>query len=177
MSLITKLDFSADRVPFTQNLDDRLIEPYINKAQKQDFKPIVPATFYTAITGTPGTELNTFLEDYVKEFLVYAAYNRFLAYHGSIIAQNGIREYVDATSQPITDVMRAQLIKEAEKDMNIAKTVMLKQANDVDYTWDSVVYNFNADCEITNKTSFGIRAVGVNTNFDGEVTKYKKNYE
>lgn len=179
MSLITKLDFTADRVPFTQNLDNRLIEPYITKAQKQDFKPLVSDAFYTAITAeTPTAEIQTFLDDYVKEFLVYATMARFLAYHGNIIAQNGMREYVDNTSQPISDTSRAQLIKEAEKDMKIALSVMMKEASDVSYTWDGVVYNFNSDCESSNKnSSFGIRAVGVNTNFDGDGIKYKKIYE
>lgn len=176
MSLITKSDFTSARVPFTQNLDDRLIQPYIEKAQKQDLKPIVPDAFYTVITGSPGAQLTLFLINYVKDFLVYAAFSRFLAYHGSIVAQNGIREYVDNTSQPISDIARAQLIKEAEKDMKIALSVMMKAASDASYTWDGVTYNFNENCNVEKISSFGVRAVGVNTNFDGPELRYKKLY-
>lgn len=173
MSLITKLDFTADRVPFTQNLDNRLIEPYITKAQKQDFKPIVPDAFYTAITATTlGTQMQNFLDDYVKDFLVYATMARFLATHGNIIAQNGLREYVDSTSQPVSNTARAQMIKEAENDKNVSFSVMMKRASDLAYTWDSVTYSFNTTCGTTPEKNFGIRAVGVNTNFDGITTNY-----
>ena len=144
----------------TKNSD---IDTYIKDMQEIEYKPIVPLAFYNAITGTPGTELTAFLNDYVKAYLICGAYEKFLLWHGRNVAQFGLRENQEDTSTPISDKARAELIADVRRKTNVYLASMNDRLNDLLYTFDGVVYDFTS-CEVSkSKPKIGMRQVGKNS--------------
>lgn len=138
------------------------IETYIKDMQEIEFKPVVPIAFYTAITGTPGSELTTFLNDYVKPYLICGSYEKFLLWHGRNVAQFGLRENQEDTSTPISDKARAELIADVRRKTNVYLASMNDRLNDVSYTFDGVAYDFNTCNTSKSKPKIGMRQVGRN---------------
>lgn len=142
------------------------IESAIKDMQEFEFRPIVPLAFYTAITGTltSTSELQIFLDTYVKPYLILGAYDKFLLWHGRNVNQYGLRENNEDTSNPISDKARAELMADIRRKANVCLLDMNKHLNDVSYTFDGVVYDFNS-CNVSqSRTSIGIRQVSGNSN-------------
>jgi len=143
----------------TKNSD---IDTYIKDMQEIEFKPTVPLAFYNEICGSPGTELTEFLNEYVKKYLICGAYEKFLLWHGRNVAQFGLRENQEDTSTPISDKARAELIADVKRKSNVYLLSMNDRLNDVSYTFDGVVYDFNS-CDIAkSKPKIGMKQVGGN---------------
>ena len=153
------LDFVKLGANVTKNSD---IDTYIKDMQEIEFKPVVPTAFYTAITGTPGSELTIFLNDYVKPYLICGAYEKFLLWHGRNVAQFGLRENQEDTSTPISDKARAELIADVRRKTNVYLASMNDRLNDVSYTFDGVAYDFNTCNTSKSKPKIGMRQVGRN---------------
>jgi len=145
----------------TKNSD---IDTYIKDMQEIEYKTIVPLTFYNAITGSPGTELTAFLNEYVKPYLICGAYEKFLLWHGRNVSQFGLRENQEDTSTPISDKARAELIADVRRKTNVYLLSMNDRLNDVSYTFDGVVYDFTS-CDVAkSKPKIGMKQVGANRN-------------
>lgn len=155
-------DFVKLGANVTKNSD---IDTYIKDMQEIEYKPIVPLAFYNAITGSPGTELTSFLDTYVKPYLICGAYEKFLLWHGRNVAQFGLRENQEDTSTPISDKARAELIADVRRKTNVYLASMNDYLSDVSYTFDGVVYDFTS-CEIAkSKPKIGMRQVGSNKKY------------
>lgn len=140
--------------------NDGELDAYIQKTQELNFKQTVPAALYTDLLGslTARPELEAFLNDYIKPFLISKTYERFLLWHGNNINQYGIRNNVEDTSQQISTTNRAELINDVKSDSNAFLALMNKQASDANFTFDGVVYDF--DCSTVGKRNIIIRQVG-----------------
>lgn len=160
MALIQKSEFKT-YVDFSDNISDKKLNYQINDAQIFDLQPIVPEDFYAdlfSLSSRP--ELTVLLDDYIKPYLICSAFARYLLWTGRNISQFGIRTNNEDTSTEISDKARAELIA----DINNKKAWYLarfkKAIYDADYTYDSVVYDFTDDCEVSRpKRNFNIRAV------------------
>lgn len=138
------------------------LETYIRKFQENKFKPIVPSAFYTDITGslTSRPELNTFLQDYVKPFLISGAYENFLLWHGRNVSQFGLRQNNEETSEAISDKARAELMADIRSETNVCLADMTKQWSDLNYTFDGTAYGFNSCGVRKSGANIGIKQVG-----------------
>jgi len=138
------------------------IETAIKDMQEFEFKPIVPLAFYTAITGTltASSELQIFLDDYVKPYIILGSYDKFLLWHGRNISQFGLRENSEDTSTPISDKARAEMMADIRHKANVCLMAMNKRLSDLSYTFDGTVYNFTS-CDVSKaKPSIGFKQVG-----------------
>jgi len=175
LPLIIKSEFTAFvklGANVTKNSD---IDTYIKDMQEIEFKPIVPLAFYNTICDLPGAELTTFLNDYVKPYLICGAYEKFLLWHGRNVAQFGLRENQEDTSTPLSDRARAELIADVRRKTNVYLASMNDRLSDVSYTFDSVVYDFNACNVAKSKPKIGMRQVGkssVNRYWDKKLQRW-----
>ena len=127
------------------------LDSYIQKFQEKKFKPIVSSDFYTALLALPDTnkpELQTFLDEYIKPFLINGTYETFLLWHGRNISQYGLIQNREDTSDAISDKARAELMTDIRNDMNVCMAEMMRKLKESNYTFDSVIYNFSGDCNI-----------------------------
>ncbi len=158
MSLITKSDFS-EFVQFTNNIQDRLINASILKAETLDFEPLVSATFWTDINSTSppmGSELQAFFDNFCKPILVHFAMNRYLIEAGKNITQFGLVVPVEPTSEPVSDRGRADMRNQYKSDLQSYLAKFYKELCRVSYTFDGTVYDF--DCRV-KQTGIRIQAV------------------
>lgn len=144
MALINKSDFST-YVQFTQNITDRMLDFFILKAETLDFKPTVPAAFWSAINSSSpamGAELTDFFEDYCKPVLVHQAFLRFLVEHGTNITQYGIINPQEDTSQPASPESRASMRNAYKSDLQSYLAKFYARLKEMNYTLDGTVYDF-----------------------------------
>lgn len=152
---ITKADFQ-EFVDFTINLDDRLINPFIDKAFLRDVRPKLGQPLadaveaYNSVTApaAPANPVyddvnNTFdfdlvpieeatgdtnLYNAVKPYWVLAAYHRHLLVHGIFHTQSGLTTPTPDRSEQITDKRRAEVLAMVASDMNFYEGEMMKYA-------------------------------------------------
>lgn len=158
MALVTKSDFS-EYVQFTTNITDRLINYHRDKAETLDFKPLVPANFWTIInTGGPGmgSELESFFNEYVKPIIIHYSLLRFLVEHGRNITQFGLVQPIENTSEPVSDSARADVRNQYKADLQAYLNKFYAQLKEVDYTFDGITYDF--DCKQKQREIF-IKAI------------------
>lgn len=151
MALISKSDFST-YVQFTRNIEDRLLDFHISKAEEIDFKPLVPANFWTAINqASPGmgSELLAFYEDYIKPVLVHQAMLRFLIEAGVNITQFGVVNPTEDTSQPASDQQRASMRNQYKADLAVYLNKFYARLSEVSYTFDGTEYEFSCKRKAT----------------------------
>lgn len=154
MALVTKADFS-EFVQFTTNTQDRMINYHRDKAETLDFKPLVPASFWTIInTGSPGmgAELEAFFTDYCKPVLVHFFMCRFLVETGVNVTQFGLVNPQDpqGTFTTATDIQRASMRNAYKKDLDSYLTNFYARLKEVDYTFDGIQYDFNCKNKASN---------------------------
>lgn len=158
MVLATKEDFST-YVQFTTNIPDRLITYHRDKAETLDFKPLVPAAFWTKIIQSSpgiGAELQDFIDDYIKPIIIHFAMLRFLVEHGRNITQFGLVVPIENTSQPAANTDRADVRNQYNKDLQSYLKLFYSRLKEVSYTFDGTVYNF--DCN-RKQTRILIKAI------------------
>jgi hypothetical protein len=78
---------------------------------------------------------NLALLPYIKNYLVYKTYARYLVSSNAISTAAGIRVTKDSISDPASDQMMSRLIKQAEKDANFYqdKLIAFLERNQNDY--------------------------------------------
>ena len=74
---------------------DSELDSFIKDMQELEFRAIVDEPFYQDLIGdlTSRPELQSFLDTYIKPYLILGAYSKFLLWHGNNISQFGIRKY------------------------------------------------------------------------------------
>lgn len=138
------------------------LETYIKDFQQYNFEPIVDPVFYADITGvlTSRPELETFLNDYVKPFLISGSYENFLVWHGRNVNQFGLRQNNEETSEAISDKARAELIASVKSKTNVCLAKMMSRLSDLNYKLDGVIYDFSS-CDVRKPSmNIGIKQVG-----------------
>ena len=113
--LVSKSDFK-NYVDFSDNVEDKKINIHIQNVERVDLKPILGEVLYARITApVPEPALSTteekLLQEYIKPFIILAAYSRFTRVHGQSITQAGWVHVADATY--------GQLSKEEKDDARI----------------------------------------------------------
>lgn len=158
MALITKSDFTT-YVQFTANIQDRLLDYHITKAETLDFQPLVPDAFWTNINSTSPAlsgDLETFFEDYCKPVLIHFAILRYLIEAGVNLTQFGIVNPLENTSQPASDGQRASMRNQYKSDLQSYLNKFYARLKEVEYTFDGTVYDF--DCKVKQQKMI-IRAI------------------
>lgn len=143
------------------------IDTHIRDMQTTEFEPIVSDEFYDDITGDLSSrpELQSFLDECVKPYIIFGAYGKFLLWHGRNISQFGLRSNNEDTSDPVEDKVRGELLADIRKKTNIFFAKMKKELCKVNYTFDSIVYEFTDECFSSKSKPFiGIKQVGRNRN-------------
>jgi hypothetical protein len=96
-------------------------------------------------------ELLTFWAQFMKPYLVYACYKSFLLWHGKHIAQGGIRKHVDNTSFEVSTDELSFLMGDLRLIIGTKQTKMMNKLNEVNYTFDAVVYATNENVNQVNQ--------------------------
>lgn len=127
---------------------------YVAIAINADLEPSANSAKWTEI------RLATLFDDYVKPYLIYSAFSRYLLWAGRHVAQGGIRVMNDDTSVEISDKSRGELIADIDNKKSFSLSRLMKTLSDNSYTYDGVLYAFETDCEVSRpKRNFKIRAV------------------
>lgn len=142
--LIDKADFTAaNLVKFSQNILDDQLTPYIYAAQEYDLEPRLGETLYLDLQGVASgelarPELQVFLNNKVKRFLVLASYRRFIAAHGMNVTQFGLTKTADpqGTFNQAEAAERAVILRQVDADANVA---LLKMTS-TPYAFDGFTY-------------------------------------
>lgn len=155
--LITKTDFSPQNfVKFSQNIREDQIEPFIYAAQENDLQPRLVPDLYADMMAAERPEpteenpdpqpdrpeLLAFIDNFVKRFLVLAAYYRFMAAHGINITQFGVSKTADPqnTFDQVTSQDRAIILRQTAADLNTSLSRMMSQP----LNFDGVIYGRTA---------------------------------
>lgn len=161
MSLIAKSDI-ASRVPeFSIEVPDRKILPHINNAELYDLKPLFPLAFYNKLNNSPGAELTTFINTYIKPVLVFQAYLRYLPVAGINATQFGMVHISDQASMPVSDQRISIILANTKSLLSVALTDMYNALLDANYTYDAIVYDFKLYKQSSDPTkrSYMIRGI------------------
>jgi len=107
-------------------------------------------TYYTALASNTDSqppsanweanELMNFYAEYLQPFIAYSFYYRFIAYHGAKVTPAGLKQLVDDTTVNVSDKMRGEMLGDIKSKLNVWTGKISKKLNDVDYTFDGVVY-------------------------------------
>lgn len=105
-------------------------------------------------------QLYTLFDEYIKPYLICCAFSRYLLWTGRNISQFGIRINSEDSSTEVSDKARAELIADIDNKKSYYWSRFKKKISDDDYTYDTVVYDFENDCGTSRpKRNFKIRAV------------------
>jgi hypothetical protein len=178
---ISKADFPA-LVDFTINLEDRLIDPFIDRAFLRDVAPKIGPVLSDAITAydaatAPAAPENPVFDDVnntfdfdlvpieeatgdgnlynaVKPYWVLAAYHRHLLVHGIFHTPSGLTAAVGDKFIQITDKRRAEVLAMIASDMNYYEGEMMK------YAKGAYPGQFADTCSPKKKNRTGLWVVG-----------------
>lgn len=123
MKLLIPLAYLNEACGLSQNIDEKVFKMNLIIAQ-EDLKDILGGEFYEEIEtqynpqGDTLTDVNsTLYEDYLKQFLAWATYQRYLGFSQSASTPTGEREFSDENSAILADV------KLYSKEKNVAAMV------------------------------------------------------
>jgi hypothetical protein len=106
-------------------------------------------------------QLGTFFYNFLRQFLVFSSYGRFLLWIGTNLTQYGLREINEETSVAVSDQRRAELITDIKQKANIWLTRLRNELCEVNFTFDNVNYNIdNSNYRLNPRKTFKIRPVG-----------------
>lgn len=150
---------------------DSELDSYIRDMQELEFRPTMDEPFYTDLIGdlTSRPELQSFLDLYIKPYLICGAYEKFLLWHGNNISQFGIRNNTEDTSQQVSDKTRGELIADVKRKTNSYLSIMNRELYLANYTFDGTVYTFYDDAYKTKgKRNLGMFQVGKKRNYNND---------
>lgn len=172
-------------VQFTENIDDRLLDFQIKQAYTKHLLPRF-GNLVVAIYNQQDEskfeealpELENFYTDYLLEYWILVAYRRFISQHGINVTQFGLTQTKDpeGTFDQVSEDRRAAVIRQISSDINVCETNIYRRLKDVNWTFDSVVYE-NPDTEnrkTAPKKTFGINAIGVKDDDIVKTNNYRK---
>lgn len=135
--ILSILDFT-NRADITNNIDTAKLKSYLGVIQEKFAKKILCKTLYdqllTQISGTLSTA-NTTLLPYVKDYLIYKTYSRYLLNAGALSTPAGIRTMSEPTSTPASVEYIGALIKQSDGDANFYQDELVNflKNNEDDY--------------------------------------------
>jgi hypothetical protein len=165
--LIIKSDFEAF-VKLGKNIKDSDLDLHIRDAQDVDFFSWANDTFYSDLINNLSTkpQLTELFNTYIKPYLIFTAYYKFMLWHGANVSQFGTRQNQEDTSQEISDKRRGELLGDIQSKINIYLSRLKDKLKDDDYTYDSVVYDWFNDCDkVQMKPQLNIRQLGQRSNY------------
>jgi hypothetical protein len=163
-------------VQFSDNIPDRLIDYHIDAAYRFTIEPILRNTEatemhlgstiygYTPIES-PGTEtkpeLVAFYNNFLKEWWIRLAYQRFIEVHGLNVTQFGLTKTKDPenTFDQAEERDRAVLLRRLRDDLNIIEGNVFAELNRIEWILD--LYPFKgANVRASQRKVFGISGIG-----------------
>jgi len=154
------LDISdfTDRADITANIQTQKLKTYLGVIQEQYALKILCKALYdqllVEIAADTLTDANTALLPFVKDYLIYKTYARYLLNANAMSTPAGIRVQVDATSDPASDKFVAELMRQAGNDANFYQDQLADflDCNSTDYPlWEDTI----CDCRRQNRTLKG----------------------
>lgn len=160
MAVITYIlsisDFT-NRADITVNIQTAKLKTYIGVIQEQFAIKILCKALYdqllVEIAADTLTVANTALLPFVKDYLIYKTYARYLLNANAISTPGGIRVQSEATSEPASDKFVAELIRQSNNDANFYQDTLVDflDCNVADYPlWADTI----CDCN-RNRTTKG----------------------
>lgn len=143
--IITTEDFKS-RVDLSENILTNRIQTQIGPTQEQFAIKILCRDFYQEVLNvvdgsTPSTVIDTLLP-FLRDFLVFKTYARYLPGGNVIMTPAGARVSIDATSEPASDKQVSEIARQAHNDANFYQDTLVNflTLNQDDYpTWrDSI---------------------------------------
>jgi hypothetical protein len=142
---------------------DSELDSFIQDMQELEFRSTMDEPFYIDVTGDLSNkpQLQSFLDTYIKPYLICGAYEKFLLWHGNNVSQFGIRNNIEDTSQQVSDKTKGELLADIKRKTNAYLSIMTRELYRSNYTFDGIVYTFFDDPYKTrSKRHIGIKQVG-----------------
>lgn len=169
MNLLSKKDFQ-DITGASQNVNDSAFNAILRAIRENEVAPYISDELLTAIlalddesTTDTAKQSFAFWRDYVRPYVAWSVYCELAASLGVNWAAHGIIQFTDGanTSQPVSSAQRQTIINQGEKWQRVYLNKMLREFEDLDKTFDSVVYRVNSDDYADSKPATGrINAIG-----------------
>jgi len=158
--IITTADFK-DRAILSQNILTERMTAQIGITQEKYGIKILCIEFYDEVLAhVNGTTVNTdiaTLLPFIKDYLVFKAYARYLVSANALATPAGMRVSIDATSDPLSDASMGAITAQAENDAGYYQDQLVNylELNEDTYTtWrDSICNCSNRRVEANNQFS------------------------
>jgi hypothetical protein len=166
MKLLIPLAYLNEACYLSLNIDEKKFKMVLKIAQ-EDLEEILGAEFYDQIEtqyepsgGTFTSANETLYEDYLKDYLAWAAYHRFLGFSQSDSTPTGERAFNDENSTLLADIALES------KEKNVLKMVARYKNRIINYleleqSKDSTAFPLWEGCK---KGSFGWGISGIERN-------------
>lgn len=149
---IIKIEDFNNRADITINIKTDKLNGYIGVIQEQFAIKILCQALYDQIlieiSGDSLTTANTALLPFLKDYLIYKTYGRYLLNANAMSTPGGIRVQVEATSEAATDKYVAELMRQSDNDANFYQDQLINflDCNSTDYPlWEDTI----CDCKRT----------------------------
>lgn len=131
---------------FTDNIEDRLINPIIQDTQDLEIEPLIDPVMFTNFNLIVGgstlfPQLKSFFDNYVKQWICFTTYYNFCTVHGINVTQYGIRVNNEDTSVPVDPQDRAKFNQAYKNKGNAYYLRMNKELDAKAYTFDNIKYD------------------------------------
>jgi hypothetical protein len=123
-------------------IEDRVFISIQNGTNKS---PLTEPTYWTE------KELYSVFRDYLKPFLCWQSYAKYIAFNGLFVSQGGVKTHVSINTEDPSDTRLASAISNAQSTADTYYLNFQVYMDDIHKTIDSVVYTF------TNKKTFSIK--------------------
>jgi len=160
--IITISDFKT-RADISENIITRKLQAQIAPTQEQFAIKILCRDFYAevldVVAGTTTSVVITTLLPFLRDFLVYKTYARYLVGAPVMMTASGPRTQVDPTSDLATDKQIGEIIRLALEDSNFYQDTLVNflTLNQDDYpTWRDSICGCDDDRRVKNNNQFSI---------------------
>lgn len=159
---ITPDDYK-NRVDISNNVNPRYVIPYAALAQDKSLKGILCNDLYAeleeqSINNTLTDANQTLIDDYIKPFLVFKTYERYLAYANYKSTPAGIASTKGEDYELASDAAISMMIRQASDDAKYYENNLRLFLDDNKDTYP--LWRDNCQCEKERTGSFSITSVG-----------------
>jgi hypothetical protein len=164
---IINIDQLAEYSRISVNIDRRQYEPIIKLAVVTDLLPLVGPSMVELIDALPmggvdAPELRAFHSGFIVPFMAKTVELRMLVEHGANWGREGIVQFQDSqnTSAPVSDAMRANMIKQVRSDKSVFQTYLQNRFAEVGGVFDSVQFEAAENTRPAQVVTGTIQAIG-----------------
>jgi len=147
---ILSIEDFTNRADITVNIKTDKLKGYIGVVQEKFAVKILCQALYdqllTEIAAGTLTTANTALLPFLKDYLIYKTYSRYLLNAPILSTPGGLRVQVDATSEPASDKLIAEIMRQSDGDANFYQDLLVNflDCNVDDYPlWEGTVCDCN----------------------------------